>query len=405
MRMKVCALSLSLSFMMASTALAAKPNIIIFLSDDLGPKDISATGGPIPTPGIDSLANEGLKYGNFYAAPYCTPSRDQLMTGRYNQRNHLENALVWNGLNGIPDSDITLAEALKAGGYRTSLIGKWHLGGLSKFNPVHHGFDYFFGITGGQLDYFTHIDDGGVVDWWRNTERLTNTKPEYSTTAFTREALARVTDGDKPFFLYMAYQAVHVPFKSASGITGQAAYNPIVKEMDASIKTIMDKVHTLKSETVVFFMSDNGGGLGHNGNLRAGKGSVYEGGTKVPMIASWPGHILKGYRPGIGSMMDLYPTILHLAGVSPPNRQLDGLDLTSNMTAGPPIPWRRLYWRQDGNKAVRNGRWKLVVPKGKAAELYDLDIDPSESHNVAGSHPKIVATERSALALWENSVK
>lgn len=256
---KVCAATLSLSFMMASTALAEQPNIIIFLADDLGSKDISTNGGPIPTPAIDALAHEGLTFGNFYAAPFCTPARDMLLTGRYNQRNHLEHALAWNEHVGIPDSDITLAEALKANGYRTSLIGKWHLGSDPQFNPTYNGFDYFFGYVVGQEDYLTHIDAGGKIDWWRNTELLTNDPPEYSTTAITREALARVTDGDNPFFLYVPYQAVHVPLRSETRLTGSPAYKPIVQEMDNSIKTIMDKVHTLKRETVVFFMSDNGG--------------------------------------------------------------------------------------------------------------------------------------------------
>ena len=391
---------------------AQPPSIVVILTDDQGWGDIRAYGHPtLETPHIDRMAQEGLRLTSFYAsASVCTPSRAGFLTGRYAIRTGLTAAIGPGAGVGLPASEITIAEALKTRGYRTALVGKWHLGDGPEFNPTLHGFDEFFGLPYSH-DYMPpFVPDTPPVPLLRGTSIIERPVVQSTLTArYTAEAVRFIRDaGDRPFFLYRAHNMPHLPLTGAERFRGRSRgglYGDVIQELDWSVGEILT---TLKEtgrdrNTIAVFMSDNGPWIGaparmmqngvrpwdvgSAGPFRDSKASTYEGGFRVPGILRWPAGIAPGrVSADVVSNLDLFPTVLHLAGAAvPSDRPIDGKDLRPLLSGKPmePVP-PFFYFAGRSLHAVRDGKWKLRIAGPKApTELYDLETDPSERHNVA----------------------
>lgn len=407
-----------------------KPNIILIVADDMGYGDCSCFGSrTIDTPNIDAIAKSGVRFTDFHSnGAVCSPTRAALLTGRYQQRTGIGGVISAANHRhvGLPLEEKTFAELLKGAGYRTALFGKWHLGYEEKFNPCRRGFDEFVGFVSGNIDYFSHIDQTGVEDWWK----LDTLTPEegYTTDLVTAHGLRFIRDNaDKPFCLYLPHECPHYPYQgprdkgyrtpgNGKPISGPRedkaeAYKEMMESMDAGIGRILDCVRELGLEenTLVFFFSDNGpSGPGSAGVLRGGKGTVWEGGHRVPAAACWKGMIPAGREidtPCIG--MDLFPTMLKMAGVElPTDRAIDGEDIFPVMKGEKSDLGRDLFWAQREQRAVRSGKWKLVLNGAKSKEpaLFDLEMDVSESKNIIADHPELADELRQKLKKWEAEV-
>jgi arylsulfatase A-like enzyme len=406
-----------------------KPNIVVIVSDDHGYADVGVHGcKDIPTPHLDALAKSGVRFTNGYVSgPYCSPTRAGLLTGRYQTRfGHEFNPGAKAALAGLPLSETTLADRLKAAGYKTGLVGKWHLGDDPSFHPQKRGFEEFFGFLGGAHSFFPSKGP----DVLRGTSAAN--EKEYLTDAFAREAVAFI-DRHKaePFFLYLAFNAVHTPMhatdaklKQFAAIkdTTRRAYAAMLSSMDDAIGKVMDKVRSekLEEDTLIFFVADNGGptmqGTTINGSvnapLRGSKRTTLEGGIRVPFFVTWKGKLPAGRtftEPVI--QLDIAPTALTAAGAPPmTDRKLDGVNLMPWLTGGAAgRPHDTLYWRFGAQMAVRMGDWKLVrydpvVDGGKGrpadAKLYNLAEDVGESNDLAGKHPEKVKELQAAWDEW-----
>jgi arylsulfatase A-like enzyme len=394
-----------------------KPNILFFLADDLGWKDVGYHGSEIRTPNIDKLAASGVKLEQFYVMPVCSPTRAALMTGRHPIRYGLQTGVVrpW-ATYGLPLEERTLAEALREAGYRTAITGKWHLGHVKRaYLPTRRGFDHQYGHYNGAIDYFTHLREGGL-DWHRDDRALR--EEGYSTQLIAREAkrLINAHDLKKPLFLYVPFNAPHAPLQAPKDylerckhIKGKQrrAYAAMVMCMDDAIGDIVTTLRKrgLADNTLIIFSSDNGGPIKQgatNGPLRAGKGTVYEGGVRVCAWAAWPGRLKPGTVNAPLHMVDWYPTLLKRAGASvKQKRPLDGKDIWLTLTAGKPSPHDEILLNVSPRRgAIRKGDWKLVVtgklPRPASAkgmegiELFNLAEDLSEKTNLAEKEPKRV---------------
>lgn len=410
------------------------PNIILIMADDLGYGDLGCFGSrDMETPHVDALARQGLIFTDYHAnGPACSPTRAALMTGRYPQRSRHEGVIFAHGPareTGLALSETTLAEVLKGAGYRTAAIGKWHLGYNVEFNPIKQGFDLFRGYVSGNVDYHSHIDGAGIEDWWHNE----NKEPDagYVTDLLSDYAVRFIeTNRDNPFFLYVAHEAPHFPYQGrndrADRVPGnpnpqlgsrqdrKGAYREMIEAMDEGIGRIVRTVRDsgLAQDTLIFFCSDNGATQeGSNGTLRGFKGSLWEGGHRVPAVAYWPGRI----RPGTVThetvmSMDLFPTLAVVAGAPVPGGLvLDGIDVSSVLFDGRPLPKRWLFWRYRSQKAVRHGDWKLVIsqPKKNRPEelsLCNLAQDRAEAKNLASLESERVNTMRQRLLTWEETL-
>jgi arylsulfatase A-like enzyme len=415
-----------------STAMAAdvRPNIVVILADDLGREDCGFMGGKaIKSPNIDKLAAAGSKLDAFYVQPVCSPTRAALMTGRYPMRHGLQVGVVrpW-AQYGLPLNEQTLPQGLKDAGYATAICGKWHLGHFEpKYLPTQRGFDLQYGHYNGQIDYYTHMRDGGF-DWHRND---TACKDEgYSTHLVAKEAVKFVNEnaGKKPFFLYVPFNAVHAPHQAPESymqpygdLKGERKkYAGMLAAMDEAIGRIADAVDKagVRKNTLFIFSSDNGGPqpgvVTDNGKYRAGKGTLYEGGTRVAAFATWDGKI-----PAGGTvteplhMVDWYPTLLKLAGAKLEQKlPLDGLDAWPTIAEGKPTPHASILLNTTPTGgAVRVGDWKLVLKNGtddpdgapakaekESVELFNLKDDPYEKANLAEKNPEKVKELRATLA-------
>jgi arylsulfatase A len=389
-----------------------RPNIVVIMADDMGYSDIAAD-----TPNLQAMAARGMRFTDFHAAPYCTPTRADVQTGRYHQRMGLNNALAYDSTKGLPPAEVTIAEHLRDNGYDTALVGKWHLGRQIAYWPNNHGYNYFFGMTVGASDYFTHIDAGGNLNWWKNFQAVPG--EEYSTHAFAREAIEFVNRASHPFLLFVTYQAVHWPYQAPDGTI---SYHKTLVAMDESIGQV---TAALPPNTYVFFMSDNGGAKpSSNQPLRGNKGVVYEGGQRVTAIATGPG-IPAGVISGeLLAAIDLFPTASALAGVPlPTGVHLDGRDFSPILFGTGTLPPRPLFWTQGSTWAVRDGKWKLDFTGSKQlydtelelydtelelydteTQLYDTEMDISEANNVAGSHPDLVSNLTNLFKAWKTDV-
>lgn len=428
---------------------ADQPNIILLVADDLGYGELGCQGNAeIPTPHIDSIATNGTRFTQGYVtAPNCSPSRAGFLTGRIPTRFGYEfnpiGARNEDPGTGLPKEDTTLAELLHEQGYTTGLIGKWHLGGTADYHPQRRGFDEFFGflheghyfvsppyrgvttmlrrrtIPGGgrgrwlsdRLIYSTHMGhDEPAYD--ANNPIIRGGQPvvenEYLTDAFTREAVDFIDrHADKPFFLYLAYNAVHSPLQGADKYMQRFAhiediqrriFAAMLANLDDSVGEVLGKVRQkqLEEKTLIFFLSDNGGPTreltSSNFPLRGEKGQMYEGGLRVPFLVQWNGHVPAGQvfdKPVVS--VDMFATAAQLSGAKMPEN-LDGVDLMPYLTDGKSdSPHETFYWRQGAKTALRHGDWKLVHMGRKLSqptwELYDIAHDISEQNDLAAKMP------------------
>ncbi len=416
-----------------------KLNFIIIFADDLGYGDLSSYGHPtILTPNLDQMAEEGQKWTNFYVgASVCTPSRAALLTGRLPVRSGLSSnssrVFFPDSHNGIPASEITLAEQMKSAGYATACIGKWHLGHQEEYLPTNHGFDYYFGIPySNDMDLLVEINSmQGYMDFWKSAERhetrnfnvplIRNTEvierpadQNTITKRYTDESIAFIRENrNKPFFLYLAHNLPHVPLFASQeflGTSKRGLYGDVVEEIDSGVGRILQTLHDtgLDENTIVIFTSDNGPWLimeqesGSAGLLREGKGSTWEGGMRVPGIFWAPGKIEPGVVTDIGTTMDLFTTLSSLAGVSiPDDRIIDGVDLSPVLFEGNNTSREEVfYYRGQDLFAVRSGNYKahFITQSGYEQNrtehdpplLFNLAEDPSEKYNIAEDHPEVI---------------
>jgi arylsulfatase A-like enzyme len=438
-------------------AATARPNIVIILADDLGYGELGCYGGrDIPTPHLDALARRGVRFTDAYVtAAYCAASRAGLLTGRYQTRFGFEfnpiGALNADPAIGLPSSERTLADRLREAGYATAMVGKWHLGGTAKFHPQRRGFDEFFGFLH-EGHYYVPPPWPGHITWLRRralpdgsqgrwtapdgrtvwTTHMKSFEPDYDsdnpilrgsqpveeasnlTDAFTREAEDFITRRKaQPFFLYLAYNAVHSPLQGADAYVQRFAHIPdiqrrifaaMLSQLDDGVGRVTSRLRAegLEERTLVLFLSDNGGPTreltSSNRPFSGEKGQLLEGGIRIPLILSWKGHAPVGrVESRMVSSLDLAPTALTAAGVhAPPN--LEGVDLLPYLAKeGVESIHERLYWRMGGRAALREGDWKTHrASASEAWQLYHLGNDPGEERDRTASEPARLAALEAA---------
>lgn len=416
---------------------AKRPNIIYILADDLGWADVGYHGGEVKTPNIDRLAASGVRLEQFYVQPVCTPTRASLMTGRYPMRQGLQVDVIrpWQK-RGLPLDERTLPQALKEVGYKTAILGKWHLGhGRTEYLPTRRGFDYQYGSYVSP-DQYTHNAGVGrrwqaTLDWHRNDKALR--EEGYTTELLTQDAIRYVKERDKskPFFLYLAYAVPHVPLQAPADYVGRytqladkqrRTYAAMVTYMDEQIGKFLSALDEqgVRDDTLIVFSSDNGGSTtyGHasNGALRGGKGSLYEGGVRVPAFAVWRGKLKAGAIVNEPlHMVDWFPTLLRLAGATLKQPlPLDGLDAWSTIAEGKRTPHEEfLVNTTPTSGALRYREWKLIINGAKSTdsegsrnagkdagdliELFNIAQDPFEKTNLAEKYPEKVLELRKRL--------
>jgi arylsulfatase A len=381
-----------------------KPNFVVILIDDMGYADIQPFGSKrCRTPHLNRMAEEGMKLTSFYAAPVCTPSRAQILTGCYAKRVSLPSVVYAISDIGLNPKEKTVATLLKEQGYATMCIGKWHLGDQPEFLPTKHGFDHHFGLPYSndmKKIPLPLLRDGKVIEAPAVQETLT--------ARYTEEAVEFIKSKRKgPFFLYLPHTAVHGPMKpgkSFEGKSGFSIYMDWVEEVDWSVGRILDTLREqgLTSNTMVLFTSDNGPWMsltkkGHGGYaepLRGGKFNTWEGGMRVPTLVWWPGKIEAGsVSDGIVSELDVLPTLVGLAGGKVPgDRKIDGVDvwpLLSGKTKESPRK-ELFYFNGPTLQGVRSGKWKLRQEKDVGWQLFDLEADIGESTDVAAANAEVV---------------
>lgn len=403
-----------------------KPNILLILADDLGFADLGFQGAKdVATPHLDAIARSGIRFTNSYVShPFCSPARAGILTGRYQQRFGHENNMVFDPedpVTGLPLEEVTLADMLKGAGYKTGLVGKWHLGAHPRFHPKKRGFDEMYGFIGGGHDYFNPGDLRDKREHLFPIERDGEfvKEKEYLTTALGREAASFVKrHAADPFFLYMAFNAPHTPLQAPDSYLDRYAaisdpnrrrYAAMISAMDDAIGRVITSLREarIEDETLIFFLSDNGGPTGNassNKPFRGTKRTLYEGGIRVPFVLRWPGRVPAGSvfdHPVIS--LDIFPTALAAAGL-PLNaaRKLDGVNLLPYIKPRRSAPpHRQLFWRTFGGveAAIRETNWKWVRHGQKPPEMFDLEKDPGETTNLAMSQPRTAARLQSD---WEN---
>ena len=419
-----------------------KPNIVIIFADDLGYGDLSCYGHPtIRTPFLDQMAEEGMRFTQFYAAAsVCTPSRAGLLTGRYPVRTGMVKGLIPgrvlfpNSPDGLPLHEETIAEVLKKEGYRTAMVGKWHLGDQPEFLPTRQGFDHYFGIPYSNDMAFIR-SEGSKAGYWnvpllRDEEIIE--RPAVQTTLtkrYTEQAVEFIKEPkDQPFFLYLAHTMPHIPLFASQKFKGSSLrglYGDVIEEIDWSVGKILETLRNqgIAQNTLVVFTSDNGPWLvqeqngGSAGLLKEGKGTTWEGGMRVPMIAWWPGTVPSGKIVSkVSSTLDILPTVAEFSGAEP-SEEIDGLSLGPLLQGEDDSPRKYFaYYRNDEVYAVRYGPWKAhyitqtEYPAGSKnlhspPLLYNLHVDPSELYDVSGQNPEIIAIIDQWLKEHEKSVK
>lgn len=438
-----CSLAIGLAAPLAAadqTPAAPRPNIVHIVADDLGWKDLGFQGASdIRTPNLDRLAGEGARLRQFYVQPMCTPTRAALMTGRYPFRYGLQTIVIPGPAGyGLDTSERLMPQCLKDAGYATAIIGKWHLGHADpKYWPRQRGFDYQYGAMIGELDYYTH-SDAGVRDWFRDNRPVV--EQGYTTQLLGADAV-RYVEGqspERPFYLYLAFNAPHTPYQAPPEYVERYAaiadptrrtYAGMVTCLDDEIGKVVAALERtgLRERTLIIFHSDNGGTTNamfagqmtdlsktrlpcDNGPLRDGKGTLYEGGCKVPAFATWPGRIAAREVDGMIHAVDLYPTLAGLAGASTAGgKPLDGVDVWPTIATGATSPRSEVVYNIEPFRgAVRQGDWKAVwralIPA--TVELYNLAEDPYEKTDLAAAHPDRVATLQARInALGRESAK
>lgn len=404
---------------------AGKPNIIFIYADDLGYGDLGCYGSDsIETPYLDKMAGEGIRFTNFYVtSPICSPSRTGLLTGRYQVRAGVTRVFFPNSLQGLDTAEYTMAEMFKENGYKTALIGKWHLGHQPSFLPGKHGFDYWFGLPySNDMTWKPRNDpplplvrNGVIVDQPVYQATLTQ---RYTTEAINFMALNKET----PFFLYLAHTFPHLPLYVSAEYKGTSKlgiYGDVVQELDRSVGDVIKAVDDLGlgENTLIVFSSDNGPakrGGGKTGGLRGWKATTFEGGIKVPTIARWTGSIQPSQtidEPAI--MTDWLPTFAGLIGAPlAQNRIFDGKDITGLLTTGhQPQERDFFFYFNEELRAIRSGKWKYKkavlknpnrqrVLENHGDLLFDLEADPNETTNLANNKPEVLEAMKSKMGTF-----
>jgi len=428
------------SWAQAAPAETKKPNIVYIVADDLGWKDVGFNGcTDIKTPNIDKLAETGARFTQFYAQPMCTPTRAALMTGRYPFRYGLQTIVIPGTAGyGLDTSEYLMPQCLKDAGYKTANIGKWHLGHADlKYWPKQRGFDYVYGATIGELDYYDH-GDAGVLDWFRDNKPVH--EEGYTTQLIGNDAVKYINaqSPDKPFYLYLTFNAPHTPYQAPQEYIDryQSIKDPTRRTYAGMVSCLDDEIGRvvaaldkkgLRDNTLIVFQSDNGGTRNKkftgqmadvskinlpcdNGPYREGKGSLYEGGCRVAACANWPGRIKPGTVDGLIHVVDMYPTLATLAGASMARcKPLDGTNVWDVISENKPSPRTEVVYNIEPFRgAVRQGDWKFlwkaIIPT--SVELYNLGEDPFEKNNVATAHPDQVAAMQERLnALGQEATK
>lgn len=407
-----------------SPASALMPNFVVIFMDDLGYADIGPFGATKQrTPRLDRMAREGMKLTSFYAAPVCSVSRAQLMTGCYGPRVSVPGVFFPGQRQGLNPAELTVAEHLKARGYATACVGKWHLGDQVEFLPTRQGFDRYLGIPYSNDMQRVAVATGQRVSPLVRDEQvaelLTDEQQSRIVERYTDEAKAFIrANAERPFFLYLPHTAVHTPIYPGAKFAGKSnngRFGDWVEEVDASVGELLDLLAELKLDerTLVLFTSDNGPWLikgadgGSAAPLRGGKGSTWEGGVRVPTLARWPGKIAAGSRcDAVAGTIDILPTLVTLAGGQvPPEPVIDGRDISGLLTGRAAESAREAHYYFSGNQlqAVRQGPWKLAIAtqpetmgRGVAADaqrnprLYNLDEEIGEQTDVSAKHPEVV---------------
>jgi len=396
------------------------------MADDLGYGDISCFGSDhIKTPVLDNMATEGMKFTDYHSnGAVCSPTRAALMTGNYQQRAGLEGVIyaqLDKRMFGISDKQKTIAEFFKEAGYTTGAFGKWHLGYKPEFNPTRHGFDEFYGYVSGNVDYISHLDGAGLYDWWHNTDTCYD--KGYVTDLITDHALQFIEKNkDRPFLLYLPHEAPHAPYQGrndkAYRLPGKdnrpqesqsemkRAYKEMVEIMDENIGRVFQKLKELglDKNTFVFFCSDNGATkMGSNGMLNGFKGSLWEGGHRVPAIAWYPSKIAAGKQNKTTVLsMDLLPTLLSVAGI-PIQSKLDGVDFSGTMFGQKQLDERPVFWRYRNQWTVRKGDWKYLKIKDNEF-LFNVKDDLGEQQNLIKTNAEKATELKALLEHWDNEM-
>ncbi|MGC4017697.1 MAG: arylsulfatase [Luteolibacter sp.] len=419
---------------------AEKPNIVHIVADDLGWNDVGFNGcKDIKTPNLDKLAAEGAKLSQFYVQPMCTPTRAALMTGRYPFRYGLQTAVIPSvSAYGLDTTEWLMPQCLKEAGYKTAIIGKWHLGHADKkYWPRQRGFDYQYGAMIGELDYFTH-EEHGVLDWYRDNKPVR--EKGYTTQLLGGDAVKYINQQstDKPFYLYLTFNAPHTPYQAPKDYIDRykdiadptrRTYAGMISCLDDEIGKVVAALEKkgLRGNTLILFHSDNGGTKSamfagvmadmskvkipcDNGPYRDGKGTLFEGGNRVCAFANWPGKIKPQAVDGMIHAVDLYPTLATLAGASTAKcKPLDGVDVWSTIASGSPSPRTEIVYNVEPFRgAIRVGNmkliWRTMLPS--SVDLYDLSKDPYEQNNLAASQPeKVIEMQKRLDALAKEAGK
>lgn len=432
----------------------SRPNFILIMTDDQGYGDLSCMGATdFRTPHLDRLAASGVRFTNWYSnSPVCSPSRASLLTGRYPGNAGVRSILAGHRTaSGLPQSTPTLATALRDNGYRTRMVGKWHLGLGEGSRPNDHGFEDWFGFLAGCIDYYSHIfywgmNRGGpgndpTHDLWHNHEEVWD-NGRYMTELITEKAVDNIrecAEDPQPLFLYIGYNAPHYPMHAPQKYMDRFAHLPWDRQvMAAMMSAVDDGVGEIVAElerqgilenTVIYYQSDNGPSRetrnwldgtpdpyygGSAGALKGHKFSLYEGGIRVPALLSWPGKIPAGQViDEVGAAMDVFPTVMRMAGVESRQYELDGLDVWEMVTEQAASPHTEIFWEMEGQTAVRRGPWKLVLngqlvegaPPKDAVHLANLDEDMAERRNLVDEQPELAAELRAAAENWRADIE
>lgn len=424
-----------------NTAIVGKvPNFIIIIADDMGYSDVQCYGNQyINTPNINYLARNGMKFTDAHAnSALSTPTRAAFMTGRYQQRVGLEGVILENIAEhehaGLPVDQVTFAEVLSKSGYETCLLGKWHLGKDKEYHPQNFGFKQFCGFLSGNVDYFTRVNNKCILDWWNGFEK--ERIEGYTTSILTTKAVDYINENSKkPFCLVISESCPHGPLQGPEDyplrfegqkpksliIKGQSQHNiykNMIEELDSGVGEIINalKINGIENNTLVIFMSDNGPNLrndtGSAHPFKEGKGSMFEGGHRVPFVAYMPGTIEPGTvceTPVMG--FDIFPTMVDMADIDcKVSKPLDGISILP-LLQGKTVKTRTLYWALGHKKAIRDGKWKYIVSNTKekgctiAEEyLFNMDNDCFENINLIDKHKSVVAQLKNKLNMWYDEV-
>ncbi len=424
----------------AAQAGTPRPHIVHIVADDLGWKDVGFNGcTDIKTPNLDALAAGGAVFSQFYVQSMCTPTRAALLTGRYPFRYGLQTAVIPSVSSyGLDTTEWLMPQSLKEAGYKTAIIGKWHLGHAEqKYWPKQRGFDYQYGAMIGELDYFTH-EEHGVLDWFRDNVPVR--EEGYTTTLLGRDAVKLIEGHDPatPLYLYLTFNAPHTPYQAPKEYVDRYAgiedptrrtYAGMVACLDDEVGRVVAALEKrkMRGNTLILFHSDNGGTRNamfagvmadmskvkipcDNGAYREGKGTLYEGATRVCAFANWPGQIKPGAVDGLIHAVDIYPTLAALAGASTAkSKPLDGVNVWGTIASGSESPRTEIVYNVEPFRAaIRVGEWKLIwrTMLPSSVDLYNLAQDASEAHNLASQYPeRVLAMQRRLEALARESAK